>query len=171
MQARRLFRRWPTDRWWTDQPGANYQEWMTFYVEMPVAREVVQKLLRDCRPGVWYSLASFRTTLHGDNPYVLRPSQRYAGEAGFKLAGDLRRQWEFTDGEIITGMFRSTLSELGIVTLGYNRERCLGRIENINPDVFMLTELGSRSADQRSQRQPAAIIAGLWSCSPTSRCC
>ncbi|HEV2405466.1 MAG TPA: hypothetical protein VGR88_08445, partial [Ktedonobacterales bacterium] len=36
MQARRLFRRWPTDRWWADLPGANYQEWLTFYLEMPV---------------------------------------------------------------------------------------------------------------------------------------
>ncbi|HEX6819886.1 MAG TPA: hypothetical protein VF120_16035, partial [Ktedonobacterales bacterium] len=59
MQARRLFRRWPTDRWWVDLPGANYQEWLTFYLEMPVAREAVQKLLRRCKPGVWYSLASF----------------------------------------------------------------------------------------------------------------
>jgi hypothetical protein len=158
MQARRLFRRWPADRWWTDQPGANYQEWMTFYVDMPVARDAVAKLLRDCRPGVWYSLASFRTTLHGDNPYVLRPSQRYAGEAGFKLAGDLRRQWEFTDGEIITGMFRSTLSELGIVTLGYNRETVPGTHENVNPDVFMLTELGAEvlTSDLSASQQPSS---------------
>lgn len=157
MQARRLFRRWPTDRWWMDQPGASYQEWMTFYVEMPVAREVVQKLLRDCRPGVWYSLSSFRTTLHGDNPYVLRPSQRYAGEAGFKLAGDLRRQWEFTDGEIITGMFRSTLFELGIVSLGYHRESVPGENENINPDAFMLTELGREvlNSDLSASQQPS----------------
>jgi Helicase conserved C-terminal domain len=158
MQARRLFRRWPTDRWWTDQPGAHYQEWMTFYIETPVAREVVAKLLRECRPGLWYSLGSFRTTLHGDNPYVLRPSQRYAGEAGFKLAGDLRKQWEYTDGEIITGMFRSTLSELGIVTLGYNRETVPATHENINPDFFMLTELGAEvlTSDLSASQQPSS---------------
>ncbi len=158
MQARRLFRRWPTDRWWIDQPGANYQEWMAFYIETPVARDVVQKLLRECRPGLWYSMASFRATLLGDNPYVLRPSQRYAGEAGFKLAGDLRKQWEYTDGEMITGMFRSTLSELGIVMLGYYRDTVPSARENVNPDVFMLTELGFEvlTSDLSASQQPSS---------------
>lgn len=163
MQARRLFRRWPTDRWWVDLPGANYQEWLTFYLEMPVAREAVQKLLRRCKPGVWYSLASFRATIQGDNPYVLRPSQRYAGEAGFKLADDLRDQWETTDGEIITGMFRSTLYELGIVALGYDREAVPAAGENINPDAFMLTDLGAEvltselSASQQAPRRSIVV--------------
>ena len=163
MQARRLFRRWPTDRWWVDLPGANYQEWLTFYLEMPVAREAVQKLLRRCKPGVWYSLASFRATIQGDNPYVLRPSQRYAGEAGFKLADDLRDQWETTDGEIITGMFRSTLYELGIVALGYDREAVPAAGENVNPDAFMLTDLGAEvltselSASQQAPRRSIVV--------------
>ena len=163
MQARRLFRRWPTDRWWVDLPGAQYQEWLTFYLEMPVAREAVQKLLRRCRPGVWYSLASFRATIQGDNPYVLRPSQRFAGEAGFKLADDLRAQWETTDGEIITGMFRSTLYELGIVALGYDRETVPSAAENVNPDAFMLTDLGAEvlnselSASQQASRRSLVV--------------
>jgi hypothetical protein len=158
MQARRVFRRWPTDRWWTDIPGANYQEWLTFYLEIPVTREAVQKLLRRCEPGVWYSLASFRATLQGDNPYVLRPSQRYAGEAGFKLADDLRQQWDSTDGEIITGIFRSTLHELGIVALGYDRESVPAPGENVNPDYFMLTELGAEvlTSDLSASQQPSS---------------
>lgn len=158
MQARRLFRRWPADRWWIDQPGASYQEWMTFYIETPVVREVVQKLLRECQPGVWYTLTSFRGTLQGDNPYVLRPSQRYAGEAGFKLAGDLRRQWDNTDGEIITGIFRSTLAELGIVALGYYRDTVPSAHENVNPDAFMLTELGAEvlTSDLTASQQPSS---------------
>lgn len=158
MQARRVFRRWPTDRWWTDIPGANYQEWLTFYLEIPVTREAVQKLLRRCEPGVWYSLASFRATLQGDNPYVLRPSQRYAGEAGFKLADDLRQQWDSTDGEIITGIFRSTLHELGIVALGYDRDSVPVPGENVNPDYFMLTELGAEvlTSDLSASQQPSS---------------
>ncbi len=73
------------------------------------------------------------------------PSQRYAGESGFKLADDLRAQWEHTDGELIAGMFRSTLYELGIVALGYDRESVPMAEENINPDAFMLTELGAEA--------------------------
>lgn len=158
MQARRIFRRWPTDRWWSDLPGANYQEWLTFYLEVSVAREAVQNVLRTCEPGVWYSLASFRATLQGDNPYVLRPSQLYAGDAGFKLADDLREQWDATDGEIITGIFRSTLYELGIVALGYDRDSVPAVSENVNPEYFMLTELGAEvmASELSASSQPSS---------------
>lgn len=158
MQSRRLIRRWPADRWWVDLPGVRYQEWMTFYLETPVAREAVATLLQRCQQGVWYSLESFRSTLQGDDPYVLRPSQRYAGEAGFKLADDLRAQWEQTDGEIVTGIFRSTLAELGIVTLGYDRETVPAPTESVNPDAFMLTELGAEvlHSDLSATQQPSS---------------
>ncbi|HEX6797165.1 MAG TPA: helicase-associated domain-containing protein [Ktedonobacterales bacterium] len=158
MQARRLFRRWPADRWWIDLPGANYQEWMTFYLELPVAREAVAKLLRDCTPGVWYSLASFRATLQGDNPYVLRPNQRFMGEAGFKLADDLRNQWERTDGELVAGMFASTLAELGIVALGYESESVPPAGERADPDLFMVTEQGAEvlHSELSASRQPSS---------------
>lgn len=143
MQARRLFKRWPTDRWWIDLPGANYQEWHTFYLEAPLAREALTAQLRQCKPGVWYSLQSFRATIQGNDPYVLRPSQRCAGEAGFKLAEELRAHWDETDGEIITGMFRSTLYELGFVALGYDRDAPPSAHDgDVNPDAFMLTDLG-----------------------------
>lgn len=142
MQARRLFKRWPSDRWWIDMPGARYREWHTFYLELPLARAAVAAQLRQCRPGVWYSLKSFRATIQGADPYVLRPSQRCAGEAGFKLAEELRAHWDETDGEIITGMFSSTLYELGFVALGYDREAPPAAHERVNPDAFMLTELG-----------------------------
>lgn len=158
MQARRLVRRWPTDRWWVDLPGAQYQEWLTFYLEPSLAREVVTKLLRECRPGVWYSLASFRATVQGDDPYVFRPDQRHAGEAGFKLAEDLRSQWDRTDGEILSGIFRSTLYELGIVALGYDRDTPPTATEDVNPDYFLLTELGAEAlnGELSASGQPSA---------------
>ncbi len=143
MQARRIFKRWPEDRCGLDLPGSGYQEWHTFYLELPLAREAVAAQLRQCRPGVWYSLKSFLATIQGSDPYILRPSQRCAGEAGFKLAEELRAHWDKTDGEIITGMFRSTLSELGFVALGYDREAPPTPNEkNSNPDAFMLTDVG-----------------------------
>src|SRR6185312_2301328 len=63
MQVRRLFRRWPTDRWWIDMPGAGYHDFHSFYIEIPLARELVTRLLKRCKTGVWYSLDSFRATL------------------------------------------------------------------------------------------------------------
>src|SRR5262249_39106436 len=158
MQVRRIFRRWPSDRWGLDMPGAQYQEWLTFYLETPLARELVAKLLKSCKPSIWYSLASFRATLQGDNPYVLRPSQRNAGEAGFKLADDLRQQWETTDGEIITGIFASTLYELGLVALGYEGDMVPGAEVTSNPTSFMVTDLGAEvlHGDLSASQQPSS---------------
>ena len=141
-QARKLFRRWLTDRWWVDQLGAGYRGWLSHYIDVGAARQVVQKALRTCEPGVWYSLASLRDTIKGDDPFVLRPVQRFAGEAGFKLADQLRERWDQTDGEVIAGIMRSSLAEMGLVALGYQRETAPGPNEVINPDTFMLTELG-----------------------------
>ncbi len=142
-QARKLFRRWLTDRWWVDQPGANYRGWLAHYIDMSAARQAVQRALRACEPGVWYSLASLRDTIQGDDPFVLRPVQRFAGEAGFKLADQLRERWDQTDGEVIAGIVRSSLAEMGLVSLGYQREKPPGPNEAVNPDAFMLTELGA----------------------------
>lgn len=142
-QARRIFRRWPADRWWVDQLGASYKSWHAHYLDMGAAREAVQKALRTCEPGVWYTLASLRATIQGDDPFVLRPVQRFAGEAGFKMADQLREHWEETDGEVITGIVRSSLAEMGLVALGYSRERAPAPNEIVNPDAFLLTELGA----------------------------
>jgi hypothetical protein len=156
MQARRLLRRWPTDRWWVDLPGARYREWHTFYLEMPIARDVMLKTLRNCQPGVWYSVQSLLATIQGDDPYTLRPTQRYAGESGFKVAEDLRAQWPSTDGEILIGILRSTLYELGLLALGYECETVPGPEENVNPDAFMLTEFGWEVVQREgSAGQPA----------------
>jgi 2-hydroxychromene-2-carboxylate isomerase len=142
-QARRLFRRWLTDRWWVDQLGAGYRGWLSHYIDVGAARAAVQKALRACEPGVWYSLASLRDTIKGDDPFVLRPVQRFAGEAGFKLADQLRERWDQTDGEVIAGILRSSLAEMGLVALGYLRETTPAPHETVNPDAFMLTELGA----------------------------
>jgi hypothetical protein len=142
-QARKLFRRWLTDRWWVDQLGAGYRGWLSHYIDVGAARAAVQKALRGCEPGVWYTLASLRDTILGDDPFVLRPVQRFAGEAGFKLADQLRERWHQTDGEVIAGIVRSSLAEMGLVALGYQRETSPGPNEVINPDAFMLTELGA----------------------------
>ena len=158
MQARRIFRRWPTNRWWVDALGAQYQDYLAYYLEQPVAREQVRQLLRRCEPGVWYSLASFRATLQGDDPFVMRPSQRYAGEAGFRLGDELRARWDGTDGEVVAGIVRSTLRELGLVELGYDRDAVPSSGEDVNPDSFRLTELGAEvlNSDLSASQQPAA---------------
>jgi hypothetical protein len=87
----------------------------------------------------------------------LRPQQRFAGESGFKLAEDLRAQWRYTDGEIIIGMLRSTLYELGLLALGYERESAPGSDESVNPDAFMLTDFGAEvlTSESSASQQPS----------------
>ncbi|HEV7126953.1 MAG TPA: helicase-associated domain-containing protein [Ktedonobacterales bacterium] len=163
MQMRRVYRRWPANRWWADALGVHYENWLAFYIEQPVAREAVRDLLRRCEPGVWYTLDSFRATVQGDDPFVLRPSQRNAGEAGFRLANELRARWEGTDGEVIAGIFSSTLRELGLVELGYARESVPPASKPANPDAFRLTELGAEvltselSAAQQPSPRPLVV--------------
>ncbi|HEV2459849.1 MAG TPA: helicase-associated domain-containing protein, partial [Ktedonobacterales bacterium] len=68
-------------------------------------------------------------------------------------------QWERTDGELITGMFRSTLSELGLLALGYDAAGYVpGTGERLNPDAFMLTELGYEvlHSDLSASQQPSS---------------
>jgi hypothetical protein len=157
MQARRIMRRWPSNRWWIDAVGARYTDYLAFYIEHVVAREQVRNALRRCRPGVWYSLASFCATVQGDDPYIFRPGQRSAGESGFRLANELREHWDATDGEVIIGMFRSTLRELGIVQLGYDREQVPAPGEDVNPDAFAVTELGAEvlASELSASEQPS----------------
>ena len=158
MQARRIFRRWPANRWWMDALGAGYKDYLAYYIEQPVARDHVRQLLRRCAPGVWYSLSSFCATLQGDDPFVLRPTQRSAGEAGFRLANELRARWDRTDGEVIAGIFRSTLRELGLVELGFDRETVPANHDAVNPDAFRITELGAEvlTSELSASQQPSA---------------
>ena len=157
MQARRIFRRWPNSRWWADGVGAAYRDWLAYYIEQPVAREAVRQTLRKCRPDVWYTLDSFRATLQGDDPFVLRPSQRYAGEAGFRMARELRERWDQTDGEVVTGILCSTLRELGMVELGYARETVPPPGQPVNPDAFRVTALGAEvmTSELSASEQPS----------------
>ncbi|HEV2235235.1 MAG TPA: helicase-associated domain-containing protein, partial [Ktedonobacterales bacterium] len=157
MQARRIVRRWPSNRWWMDGVGAGYTDYLAYFIEHVVAREQVRNALRRCQPGVWYSLASFRATVQGDDPFVFRPGQRSAGDSGFRLSNDLRAHWDTTDGEVIIGMFRSTLRELGIVQLGYDREVVPAPGEDVNPDAFCLTALGAEvlASELSASEQPS----------------
>ena len=51
--------------------------------------------------------------------------------------------WYKSDGEIIIGMLSSTLHELGMITLGYQRPQVPEDDEPVNPDAFMLTDLAT----------------------------
>lgn len=142
MQTHRLIRRWPQSRIWQDHVGRGFEGWYGAYIHVGKAREALLKALQQCEPGQWYDAASLLRTIQGDDPFVLRPSQRYNGQSGFKMTDEIRAHWERTDGKLLLGMLSSTLHDLGIVALGYDHGmpamRALG-----DPDAISLTELGA----------------------------
>ena len=143
MQTYRIMRRWTSNRTWNDLPGAAYRPWMASYISVSAAREAMVQALRTCDPGIWYDVPSLLQTIQGDNPFVLRPNQRFNSQGGFKMTDEVHAHWDETDGEILAGMLSSTLYELGIVSLGYDAATIPATRNLANPDAIMLTELGA----------------------------
>lgn len=142
-QTQRLLRRWSQSRSWRDYAGAHYAGWYSIYLNLAVAREAMLSVLRRCEPGVWYDVNSLLAVIQGDDPFVLRPSQRFNGQGGFKMTDELRAHWDATDGELLRGILSSTLYDLGIVALGYDADAVPAVRAAANPDAILLTEVGA----------------------------
>jgi hypothetical protein len=142
MQTHRILRRWPHNRAWHDQVGTGYAAWMASAINLTAARESLLALLRQCAPGMWYDVRTLLRKIQDDDPFVLRPNQRFNGNGGFKVVDDVRAHWEDTDAEVLIGMLKSTLYELGIVALGYDAATLPATRAECNPDAICLTELG-----------------------------
>lgn len=143
MQTLRILRRWPHNRAWHDQVGTHYAGWMAKELDLLAAREALLGVLRQCEPGVWYNVPALLQKVQDGDPFVLRPKQRSSGNGGFKMADDIRAHWDGTDGELLCGMLKSTLYELGIVALGYDSDALPPTRAERNPDAICLTELGA----------------------------
>jgi hypothetical protein len=153
-QTLRLLRRWTHNRNWHDRVGVNYHPWMSNHIKPSTAREVMLSILRQCEPGIWYDVRSLLVTILDDDPFVIRPDQRFAGQGGFKMTDEVRAHWDETDGELLCGLLSSTLHELGIVSLGYDQENVPPRRTTVNPDAIMLTELGAEVLKDDFGRAP-----------------
>jgi Helicase conserved C-terminal domain len=143
MQTLRILRRWLHNRMWQDRVGSNYRGWMSMYLNISSAREALVQALHQCDPGVWYDVTSLLRTIQGDDPFILRPQQRFNGQGGFKMTDEVRAHWNGTDGELLRGILSSTLFDLGVVSLGYDTPSLPADRLSISPDAFMLTELGA----------------------------
>ena len=65
--------------------------------------------------------------------------------------------WYKLDGQIILGMLSSTLHELGMITLGYQRPQVPEDDEPVNPDAFMLTDLAAAVLQTKGETTKTAI--------------
>ena len=143
-QTRRLLQLWVNSGRWGDVVGANYVEWYSGYVDHKVVRGSLLSLARTCTPQNWYTVSSLVDIIRGQDPFTLRPRQRGIPSLGYSKAGELRQHWDTCDREIVIGSLSSSFYELGMVALGYQQPNALEAEEPKNPEVFMLTDLGTR---------------------------
>ncbi len=147
-QTRRLLQIWVSSGHWGDVVGANFVDWFSGYVDAKTVRSSILSHIRTCSPQDWYTVASLVDTMRGRDPFVLRPRQRGIPSLGYSKAGELRKHWDTCDREIIIGSLSSSLHELGVVTLGYQQPDAKDRV---NPDAFMLTELGAAALSSEAR--------------------
>ena len=142
-QTHSLLEYWLEGHHWVDIAGVNFDSNDSYYLDILAGRKALISFLSTCTPGQWYSMDSLQRSMKAQDPYVLRPRQAAMGVSGFRSARNMLANWHKSDGEIIIGMLNSTLHELGIVTLGYQRSQLLKKDEPVNPDAFMLTDLAT----------------------------
>jgi hypothetical protein len=142
-QTHRLLEFWLDGHHWIDIAGVNFDSNDSYYLDVLAGRKAVISFLSTCIPGQWYSIDSLLRTMKDQDPYVLRPRQAAMGVSGFRSARNMLTNWYKSDGEVILGMLSSTLFELGLVTLGYQKSLLSEKDEPVNPDSFMLTDLAT----------------------------
>jgi len=89
-----------------------------------------------------------------EDPFAMHPQQPYTRKAEHRKTKDVHDKWEKCDGETYIGMLTSTLHELGIVDLGYDRPDALETKTQLNPQAFMLTEFGASVLPQIGNNPP-----------------
>jgi hypothetical protein len=161
-QTHDLLEYWLKGQQWLDIAGVNFNPSNSYYLDIMAGRKAVVSQLSKCTPGRWYTVKSLLHTMKAQDPYVLRPRQADMGLAGFRSAKNMLANWYTSDGEIIIGVLSSTLYELGIVALGYQRPHLPEKDKPINPDAFMLTDLASAvlSTEAEPSYSPATPANG-----------
>lgn len=142
-QTAYLLYTWKSSFRWDDLVGTHYRAWDPYIWKPMAGREIVLKHLAHRKPGRWYTVASLLQDIWDEDPFTMHPQPGYTRKSGHSKTRETREKWERGDGETYIGMLSSTLYELGIVDLGYDRANALQTQQQLNPTAFMLTEAGA----------------------------
>ena len=71
----------------------------------------------------------------------------------------MRAKWNSCEGEVYTGMLASTLYEFGLVTLGYQQASQPEAGKPVNPEFFMLTDVGAAVLSTK-EKLPSTMTSG-----------
>ncbi|HEX7737693.1 MAG TPA: helicase-associated domain-containing protein [Ktedonobacteraceae bacterium] len=147
-QVSSLLRLWREvgDRNWSDVTGVGFYSsgFGYYYMDSRAAREgLISYMAEHCQPGKWYALQPFLQNIKANKPLLLHEHSRYANYGGSRNSKTILSNWDSADGEVIVGMFASSLHEMGLVTLGFQSNPAAAE-EPGNPDAFQFTELGAQ---------------------------
>jgi Helicase conserved C-terminal domain len=143
-QTWKLVQCWFNSFSWLDIRGFHFKQWDVYYWNPNLARKSILEQLVQCTPGVWYSTASLLDKLWDKDPFELRPVRYNIRPADKQKTAAYRARWNNCEGEVYLGLIGSTLFEMGIVSLGYQHSNLSEAHHHMNPDSFMLTDLGAR---------------------------
>src|SRR5439155_12410056 len=100
-------------------------------------------------------------TIWDQDPFALRPVQYNARGTQRRKTGAMQTKWNNCDGEVFIGLLSSSLYELGIVSLGYQQPDPPAPEKRVNPDAFMLSELGVASLSSNVVSLPTSPASSL----------
>jgi len=158
-QARKLVQCWTKSFHWLDINGANFHQWDPYYWNPIVARASLVEHLKDCIAGQWYSVASLLQKIWDKDPFELRPPHYSQRTANRRTTPAMRAKWNSCEGEVYTGMLASTLYEFGLVTLGYQQASQPEAGKPVNPEFFMLTDVGAAVLSTK-EKLPSTMTSG-----------
>ena len=153
-QSAYLLHHWKGSYRWDDLEGVHYRAWDPYAWKPMSGRAILLKYLSRYKPGRWHTVASLLQGIWDEDPFAMHPQQPYTRKAEHRKTEDVRDKWEKCDGETYIGMLTSTLHELGIVDLGYDRPDALETKTQLNPQAFMLTEFGASVLPQIGNNPP-----------------
>ncbi|HEV2653909.1 MAG TPA: helicase-associated domain-containing protein, partial [Ktedonobacteraceae bacterium] len=141
-QAASLLQHWKASYRWDDLLGVLFRAWDPYAWRPMAGRAVLLTHLAKHTPGRWYTIESLLQDIWDTDPFVMHAQSPYGRKTVHKKTPDVREKWERCDGETYIGMLSSTLHEMGIVDLGYERSSALDTQTRLNPQAFMLSEFG-----------------------------
>jgi hypothetical protein len=142
-QTAYLLHSWKSSFRWDDLAGTHYRAWDPYAWKPMAGREIILKHLARHTPGRWYTVASLLQDIWDEDPFAMHPQPAYTRKNAYSKTRETREKWGKGDGETYIGMLSSTLYELGVVDLGYDRSNALESQQQLNPTAFMLTEAGA----------------------------
>jgi hypothetical protein len=142
-QRATLARAWLDDPTWNDLwhvPSLHPEDTGSWHNDPLLARQATFRHLAACKPGEWYDLAAFTTTIRECDPDFQRPDGNYStwyiqdAVTGAYLSGF--ESWNAVEGALIHYLIAGPIAWLGLVDLG-------SAYEGTPPSAFRLSPAGA----------------------------